>query len=156
MVLRVGAATEPEMKQKKQKFEDSLNSTRAALEEGVVAGGGLALLRAGKAIAALKLEGDEAVGAQIVLKACETPIKQIIANAGFDPSVFLQEVETKGGNFGFNAVSEQVEDLIKAGVVDPAKVVKTALRFSSSVAGIILISECLVGDAPEEDEDKTA
>jgi chaperonin GroEL len=155
-VIRVGASTEPEMKQKKQLFEDSLNSTRAALEEGVVAGGGIALLRARKAIFSLKLEGDEAIGAQIVFKACEAPCRQIVANAGFDPSVTLQEIESKETNFGFNAVSEIVEDLLKAGVVDPAKVVKTALRFAASVSGIILISECLIGDAPEDEESKSA
>ena len=150
-VIRVGASTEPEMKQKKQVFEDSLNSTRAALEEGVVAGGGIALLRARKALLSLQLTGDEAIGAQIVFKACEAPCRQIIANAGFDPSVVLQEIESKEVGFGFNAVSEKVEDLIWAGIVDPAKVVKTALRFAASVAGIILISECLIGDAPEDE-----
>ena len=153
-VIRVGATSEPEMKGKKQKYEDSLNSTRAALQEGIVAGGGVALLRASKAILKLKLESDEAIGAQVVLKACEAPVKQIISNAGFDSSVVLQEIEAKDPHFGFNVQSEKVEDLILAGVVDPAKIVKTALLFSSSVAGVILISECLIGDAPEETDDK--
>ncbi|MBS3904054.1 MAG: chaperonin GroEL [Simkania sp.] len=156
VVIRVGAPTEPEMKQKKQAFEDSLNSTRAALEEGIVAGGGVALLRASKALLTLQLEGDENIGAQIVAKACEAPIRQIISNAGFDGSVILQQLREKNGDFGFNAQSEVIEDLIKAGVVDPAKVIKTALRFSSSVAGIILISECLIGDAAEDENEKTA
>ncbi len=157
-VIRVGAATEPAMKQKKQMFEDSLNSTRAALQEGIVAGGGVALLRAAKKLAStLKLTGDELLGAQIVLRACEAPLKQIILNAGFDSSVLLEEIVNAGDNFGFNAVSEKVEDLVKGGVVDPAKVVKTALRYAASVAGIILISECLIGNAPEDDENsKTA
>ncbi len=150
-VIRVGAATEPAMKQKKQMFEDSLNSTRAALQEGIVAGGGVALLRAAKKLSSsLKLVGDELLGAQIVLRACEAPLKQIITNAGFDHAVVLEEINKAGDNFGFNASSEKVEDLVVSGIVDPAKVVKTALRFAASVAGIILISECLVGNAPED------
>ena len=154
-VIRVGAPTEPEMKQKKQVFEDSLNSTRAALQEGVVTGGGSALLRASKAVEALKLEGDAAIGARIVVKACTAPIRQIIANAGLEGSLILQDIQAKGGNFGFNAQTESIEDLVLSGVIDPAKVVKTALTHAVSVAGIILISECLIGDAPEEEE-KTA
>lgn len=152
-VIRVGAATEPEMKQKKQVFEDSLNSTRAAIEEGIVIGGGCALLRAGKA-AALKLSGDEALGAQIVFKSCEAPFKQIVSNTGFDSSVLLNEVLSSDLHFGFNALSEKVEDLLKAGVVDPAKVVKNALRFAASTAGIVLLSEALIGNAPENEEEK--
>ncbi len=150
-VIRVGAATEPEMKQKKQMFEDSLNSTRAAIEEGIVIGGGCALLRASKSIL-LNLSDEEAIGAQIVLKACEAPFKQIVSNTGFDSSVLLDEVLSAGLNFGFNALSEKVEDLIQAGVVDPAKVIKNALRFAASSAGIVLLSEVLMGNAPEEEE----
>lgn len=152
-VIRVGAPTEPEMKQKKQAFEDSLNSTKAALEEGIVQGGGIALLRASKTLEKLKLEGDELTGAQIVLKACEAPFRQIVSNTGFDSSVVLDEVFGKEINFGFNALTEKVEDLIAAGVVDPAKVVKNGLKLAASVAGIVLISEALIGNAPE-DEDK--
>lgn len=152
-VIRVGAATEPEMKQKKQVFEDSLNSTRAAIEEGIVIGGGCALLRASKSIL-LKLIGDEAVGAQIVLKACEAPFKQIVSNTGFDSSIVLDEVLTAGPHFGFNVVSEKIEDLLKAGIVDPAKVVKNALRLAVSTAGVVLLSEVLIGNAPEEEEPK--
>ena len=151
-VIRVGAATEPEMKQKKQMFEDSLNSTRAAIEEGIVIGGGCALLRASKS-AALKLTGDEAIGAQIVLKACEAPFKQIAFNTGLDSSVLLDEVLSAGAHFGFNAMSEKVEDLLKAGVVDPAKVVKNALRLAVSTAGVVLLSEALIGNAPEDEEE---
>lgn len=150
-VIRVGAATEPEMKQKKQMFEDSLNSTRAAIEEGIVIGGGCALLRAAKSTV-LKLASDEAIGASIVFKACEAPFKQIVSNAGLDSSVLLDEVLSSGVNFGFNAMSEIVEDLIKAGVVDPAKVVKNALRLAVSTAGIVLLSEVLIGNAPEDEE----
>ncbi len=152
-VIRVGAATEPEMKQKKQMFEDSLNSTRAAIEEGIVIGGGCALLRASKSTS-LQLSGDEALGAQIVFKACEAPFKQIVSNTGFDASVLLDEVLASGLYFGFNAMSEKVEDLMKAGVVDPAKVVKNALRYAVSTAGIVLLSEVLIGNAPEEEEEK--
>jgi chaperonin GroEL len=152
-VIRVGAATEPEMKQKKQMFEDSLNSTRAAIEEGIVIGGGCALLRATKATS-MELSGDEAIGAQIVFKACEAPFKQIVSNAGFDHSVILDEVLSAGPHFGFNAMSEKVEDLLKAGVVDPSKVVKNALRFAVSSAGIVLLSEVLIGNAPEDEEEE--
>jgi chaperonin GroEL len=153
-VIRVGAATEPEMKQKKQMFEDSLNSTRAAIEEGIVIGGGCALLRASKSASLTMLSGDEAVGAQIVLKACEAPFRQIAVNTGFDSSVLLDEVLTADLHFGFNAMTEKVEDLLKAGIVDPAKVVKNALRFAVSSAGVVLLSEALIGNAPEDDEGK--
>jgi chaperonin GroEL len=153
-VIRVGAATEPEMKQKKQVFEDSLNSTRAALEEGIVVGGGAALLRASKS-ASLDLSGEEAIGAQIVFKACEAPMRQIITNTGYDSSIIISEVLAGSPNFGFNAVSEKVEDLLIAGVIDPAKVVKNALRYAASTAGIVLLSEALIGNAPEDEEEKT-
>lgn len=150
-VIRVGAATEPELKQKKQAFEDSLNSTKAAQEEGVVPGGGTALLRASAAIDDLKLTDDEAIGAQIVKTACKTPIKQIAHNTGHDGFVVLAEVEKAKPNFGFNALTEKVEDLISVGVIDPAKVVKNTLTFAASVAGIVLISEALITDAEEEE-----
>lgn len=151
-VIRVGAATETEMKQKKQMFDDSLNSTKAALEEGIVPGGGAALLNASKAIDGLALEGDEAVGAKIVKVACETPLKQIASNTGFDGSVILNEILQKGKpNIGFNALTEQVEDLVAAGVIDPAKVVKNGLTYASSAAGIVLLSEALITDADEEE-----
>jgi chaperonin GroEL len=151
-VISVGAATEPEMKQKKQVFEDSLNSTKAAIEAGVVPGGGVALLRCRKAINNLNLEGDEYIGAEIVKKACETPLKQIATNAGHDGSVILLEVENAKANFGFNALTEKVEDLVSAGVIDPAKVVINSLIHAASVAGIVLISEALIADAPEEED----
>lgn len=153
-VIRVGAATEPELKQKKQMFEDSLNSTKAAIEEGIVPGGGVALLRASKAIANLKLENDEAVGAKILKTACEAPLKQIAFNAGRDGSVILAEVLLAKPNFGYNAISELVEDLMAAGVVDPAKVIKNILLHAVSAAGIVIISEALIGDAPEDDDEE--
>lgn len=152
-MIRVGAATEPELKQKKQMFEDSLNSTKAAIEEGIVPGGGVALLRASKEIQNINLEGDEAVGYKIVLAACEAPLKQIVNNAGQDGSVVLVEVLAAKENFGFNAMSEKVEDLLAAGIIDPAKVVKNSLMHAASVAGIVLISEALIADAPEEEEE---
>jgi chaperonin GroEL len=151
-VIRIGAASEPEMKQKKQVFEDSLNSTRAALEEGIVTGGGVALLHAAQAIHQLPLSGDEKTGAAIVLKACEAPFRQIVANSGFDGSLILEQALAAGSNAGFNAAKEVVEDLVAAGVVDPAKVVKHALTYAASTAGIVLLSEALIGNAPEEEE----
>jgi len=149
-VIRVGAPTEPEMKQKKQVFEDSLNSTRAAVEEGIVLGGGTALLQARNAILTLSLSPEETIGAQIVFKACEAPFKQIVSNTGLDGSLVLEQIYSKKGNFGFNAATEQVEDLLVAGIVDPAKVIKYSLIFSSSTAGVILLSEALIGNASEE------
>lgn len=151
-VIRVGAATETELKRRKQDFEDSLNSTKAAMESGIVPGGGVALLRASQVVDKLNLQGDEASGAKIVLQACEAPLKQIVTNAGLDGSVILSEVKQAKANFGFNAFSEKVEDLIKAGVIDPAKVVIYALTYAASVAGIVLISEALIADAPAEDD----
>lgn len=151
-VIRVGAATEVELKQRKQMFEDSLNSTKAAIESGIVPGGGATLLRASAAAGKLKLAGDEALGTKIVVQACETPLRQIVINTGLDGSVLLAEVQKAGKNFGFNAQTEQVEDLVKAGVIDPAKVVKSTLTYAASVAGIVLISEALIGDAPEDTE----
>lgn len=149
-VIRIGAATETEMKKKKQAFQDSLNSTRAALAEGIVPGGGLALLQASKTVSLTSLKDEEKTGVQIVLKACETPFRQIVDNAGFDSSVVLQELSGLGVNFGFNAQNEKVEDLILAGVVDPTKVVRNALKLAASVAGVVLISEVLIGNATEE------
>jgi len=153
-VIRVGAATEPELKQKKQMFEDSLNSTKAAIEEGIVAGGGVALLRAGKAAEKLKFEGDEALGAKILISACEAPLKQIVSNAGRDGSVILSEVLQAKPNFGYNAISDKIEDLMIAGVVDPAKVIKNSLMHAVSAAGIVIISEALIADVPEEETEE--
>lgn len=130
-------------------YEDSLNSTRAALEEGIVPGGGVALLRSSRSLADLKLPKEEAVGAKILLQACEAPFKQIVSNAGFDPSIVLNEVLGKESSFGFNAMTEKVEDLLKGGVIDPAKVVKSSLMHAVSMAGIILLSEALI--APEKE-----
>jgi chaperonin GroEL len=150
-VIRVGAVTEVELKPKKQLFEDSLNSTKAAIEGGIVPGGGVAFIRASQAIKNLKLEGDEAIGAKIVTSACEAPLRQLVDNTGFDGLVILAEVRNAKPNVGFNAISETVEDLVAAGIVDPAKVIKNALTYAASVAGIILISEALIGDVEDEE-----
>jgi len=152
-VIRVGAPTEPEMKQKKQDFEDSLNATRAAQESGFVPGGGVALLRASQKLKELKLDSEEQLGAEIVLNACSAPFKQIVDNCGKDSSIYLEEVLSKPSSFGFNAANETVEDLIKGEVIDPTKVVKNSLKYAASVAGIVLISEVLIADAPEDEEE---
>lgn len=150
-VIRVGALTESEMKKKKQMYEDSLNSTRAALEEGVVPGGGVALLRAGKKLLAKSPLKEDEAGAKIVFKALEAPFKQIVLNTGYDASVLLEEVLEKGAAFGFNAVTEKVEDLLKAGIIDPVKVVKSSLVHAISVAGVVLLSEALIVPVKEAD-----
>lgn len=150
--IHVGAATEPELKHKKQAFEDSLNSTKAALESGIVPGGGVALLNAAKAIEKLHLTGDELLGAKIVAAACEAPIRQIVANSGKDSSLVVHEVRKKGMPYGFNAQEDCVEDLLKAGVVDPVKTVKNTLIYASSAASVTLISEALIADAKEDEE----
>ncbi|MEZ5315530.1 MAG: chaperonin GroEL [Chlamydiales bacterium] len=151
-VIYVGAATEPELKQKKQMFEDSLSSTKAALAEGIVPGGGVALLRASRVIQSLKIENDEIHGANLVAAACETPVYQIVANTGQDGAVIVSQLKKEKDAMGFNARNEKIEDLIKAGVIDPVKVTKNCLLHAASVAGMVLISEALIGDAPEDEE----
>ncbi len=152
-VIKVGAPTESEMKKKKQMYEDSLNATRCALEEGIVPGGGIALLRASRSAAKVKLSKEEEVGAQILLRACEAPFRQIVANTGLDGSILLEEVLKKEKSFGFNALSEKVEDLLKSGVIDPAKVVKSSLSHAVSMAGIVLLSEALIAPADDTQVD---
>ncbi|HVT73299.1 MAG TPA: chaperonin GroEL [Lacunisphaera sp.] len=151
-VINVGAATETEMKEKKARVEDALHATRAAVEEGIVAGGGVALLRTVKAIEALKLEGDEASGAQIVRRAIEHPIRALCSNAGVDGGVVVKEVLANKGNFGYNVATDKFEDLVKAGVVDPTKVTRTALQNASSVAGLLLTTECMITEIPEKEK----
>lgn len=152
-VIRVGAASEPEMKQKKQLFEDSLNSTRAAIEEGIVIGGGIALLRASKAAEkTLQLADDERLGSHIVFKACEEPFRQLVTNTGYDASVFLNQVLQAPATFGFNAQSEKIEDLSQAGIIDPAKVVRHVIEIAASTAKTVILSEALIGNAPEPEE----
>jgi chaperonin GroEL len=149
-VLKIGAATETEMKEKKARVEDALHATRAAVEEGVVPGGGVALIRAASALDALKLEGDEGIGIDIIRRACEEPLRMIATNAGQEASVVCNEVKKNKGAFGYNAFSDNYEDLIKSGVIDPTKVVRSALENSSSIAGLILTTECIITDKPEK------
>jgi len=149
-VISVGAATEPEMKEKKARVEDALHATRAAVEEGIVAGGGVALIIVADAIEKLELEGDEAVGAAIVRRAISSPLKQLCENAGIEGAVVVQKVLDNGGKLGYNVATNEYEDLIKAGVVDPTKVTRAALQNAASVAGLLLTTECLVTDLPEE------
>src|SRR6266403_27720 len=150
-VINVGAATETAMKEKKARVEDALNATRAAVEEGIVPGGGVALLRAAKAIDGLKLEGDEKVGAMIVKRALEEPIRQIVENAGLEGSVVVEKVEAeKVASYGFDAESNQYVDMVKAGIIDPTKVERVALQHAASIASLLLTTEALITDNPEE------
>jgi len=151
-VVKVGAATEVELKEKKHRIEDALSATRAAIEEGVVAGGGTALVRSRSAVADVddKLEGDEATGARIVYRALEEPLKWIAINAGYEGAVQVQEVERSEGTMGLNALTGKVEDLVKAGVIDPAKVTRSALQNAASIAALLLTTEALVADKPEK------
>jgi len=150
-VIKVGAATETAMKEKKARVEDSLNATRAAVEEGIVPGGGVALLRASKGVDKLKLEGDEKVGAQIVRRALEEPIRQIVENAGLEGSVVVEKVKAETvATRGFDAESLQYVDMIQAGIIDPTKVERVALQNAASIASLLLTTEALICDIPEE------
>jgi chaperonin GroEL len=149
--VNVGASTEAEMKEKKARVEDALHATRAAVEEGIVPGGGVALLSCISTIEGLALEGDEKVGSMIVRRAIEAPIRQIAANAGQDGSVIVQTVRNEGGTFGYNAATDTYEDLVAAGVIDPTKVVRTALENAASVASLLLTTDALVSDMPSND-----
>ena len=151
-VINVGAATEAEMKEKKARVEDALHATRAAVEEGIVAGGGVALLRTAKVIETLKLEGDEAIGAQIVRRAIEHPLRQLCANAGVEGAVVVGNVLSNKGSYGYNVATGDYEDLLKAGVVDPTKVTRTALQNAASIAGLLLTTEAIITEIPEKKE----
>jgi len=150
-VINVGAATEIEMKEKKARVEDALHATRAAVEEGIVPGGGTALIRCQKVIDKLSFDDDdEAIGAKIIFRAIEEPLRQLAANAGGEGSTIVQKVKTlKAGN-GYNAATGEFEDLMKAGVIDPTKVTRTALQNAASVSGLLLTTEVLVAEIPEE------
>src|SRR5216117_1780125 len=153
-VIKVGAATETAMKEKKARVEDSLNATRAAVEEGIVPGGGVALLRASKAIDRLKVEGDEKVGAQIVKRALEEPIRQIVENAGLEGSVVVEKVKAETvATRGFDAETMEFVDMLQAGIIDPAKVERVALENAASIASLLLTTEALITDLPEEKKD---
>jgi chaperonin GroEL len=149
-VIKVGAATEVEMKEKKARVEDAMHATRAAVEEGIVPGGGVALVRAAAALDSLQVPEEEKVGVQIVRRAMEEPARRIAANAGADGSVVLEKIKNGKGAFGFNAATEEFEDLLKAGIIDPTKVVRTALQNAASVAGLLLTTEAMVAEKPEE------
>ena len=151
-VINVGASTETEMKEKKARVEDALHATRAAVEEGIVAGGGVALLRCANAIDSLVLAGDEKIGSQIVRRAIEYPIRMLCANAGVEPGVVVQKVSENTGNYGYNVATDKYEDLVKAGVVDPTKVTRTALQNAASIAGLLLTTECMITEIPEKKE----
>ncbi len=150
-VIKVGAATEVEMKEKKARVEDALHATRAAVEEGVVPGGGVALVRAIDAVGKVKGDNnDQSVGIAIVKRALEEPLRQIVVNAGEDGSVVLNKVRDDAGNFGYNAATEQYGDMIEMGILDPTKVTRTALQNAASIAGLMITTEAMVAEIPEE------
>jgi chaperonin GroEL len=150
-VIKVGAATEVEMKEKKARVEDALHATRAAVEEGIVAGGGVALLRARSTLGAIKTDNtDQDAGVKIVLKAIEAPLRQIVSNAGEEPSVVVNRVLEGSGNFGYNAATGEYGDMVEMGVLDPTKVTRSALQYAASVAGLMLTTDCMVAELPED------
>ena len=149
-VIKVGAATETEMKEKKARVEDAMHATKAAVEEGIVPGGGVALIRASKALDSLKLEGDQKIGVQLIKRAIEEPARWIATNAGLEGSIIVNQIKDGKGDEGFNAATETFEDLVKAGVIDPAKVVRNALQNASSIASLLLTTEALISEIPEE------
>ncbi|MCI7644063.1 MAG: chaperonin GroEL [Lentisphaeria bacterium] len=151
-VIHVGAATEVEMKEKKARVEDALHATRAAVEEGIVPGGGVALLRASVAMESLKLSGDEAIGAKIVERAIEEPLRQLAANGGYEGSVIVEKVKSHKGNFGFNVATGEYVDMLENGIIDPTKVTRSALQNAASISGLLLTTECLITDIKEEKE----
>jgi len=156
-VIKVGAATETELKEKKARVEDAMHATRAAVEEGIVPGGGVALLRGQKALENLKLaDDDEQIGVQIVRRALEEPLRQIVNNAGHEGSIVIEKVRAeKNANFGFNAATDEYVDLVKSGVIDPAKVTRTALQNAASIASLLLTTEAVIAEAPEDKKKAT-
>ncbi len=153
-VIQIGAASEVELKEKKDRADDALNATRAAIEEGIVAGGGVALLRARTKVEKLDLEGDEKTGAMMLARAMTQPLSAIAENAGCEGGVIVNDIMAAKGNVGYNAETGKTEDLVKAGIIDPAKVIRCALQNAVSAAAMIITTECLITDAPEEDDDK--
>jgi chaperonin GroEL len=152
-IIKVGAATETEMKEKKARVEDAMHATRAAVEEGIVAGGGVALVRTIPSLEKLEVEADERVGVNIVKRALEEPLRQIVANAGHEGAIVVEKVRANSDEgFGFNAETEKFENLVDAGVIDPAKVTRFALQNAGSIASLMLTTEALVTDIPEEKE----
>ena len=152
-IIKVGAATETEMKEKKARVEDALHATRAAVEEGIVPGGGVALLRASIALEKLKLEGDEQFGVNIVRRACEEPVRQIVMNGGVEGAIVVEKIKSQDNrNFGYNAFTDKYEDLVKAGVIDPTKVTRSALQNAASIASLMLTTEAMIGSVLEEED----
>jgi len=151
-VIKVGAATEVEMKEKKARVEDALHATRAAVEEGIVPGGGVALIRAQKALDGLKVDPEQEAGVKIIRRSIEEPLRQIVANAGEEGSIIVQKVKEGTGNFGFNAATSKYEDLVAAGVIDPVKVVRSALQNAASVASLMLTTEALIAEKPKDEK----
>jgi chaperonin GroEL len=150
-IIKVGAATETEMKEKKARVEDAMHATRAAVEEGIVPGGGVALLRASMALKDLKIAGDEQIGVDIVRRACEEPLRQIVANSGTEGAIVVGKVrDSDNPNFGFNAATDTYEDLVVAGVIDPTKVTRTALQNAASIASLMLTTEAMIAEIPEK------
>jgi chaperonin GroEL len=151
-IIKVGAATETELKEKKARVEDAMHATRAAVEEGIVPGGGVAFIRAQKALDDLEVvDEDERIGVQIVRRALEEPLRQIVNNAGHEGAIVVEKVRVeKNANFGFNAATEEYGDMIKAGVIDPAKVTRTALQNAASIASLLLTTEAVIAEAPED------
>jgi chaperonin GroEL len=149
-VIKVGAATETETKERKARIEDAMHATKAAVEEGIVPGGGVALLRASKALTGLALGGDQQIGVGIVARAIEEPMRWIANNAGKEGSIVIAKVRDMGPEEGFNALTDRYEDLVKAGVIDPTKVVRWALQNAASIASLLLTTEALVGEIPEK------
>jgi chaperonin GroEL len=150
-VIKVGAATETEMKEKKARVEDALHATRAAVEEGIVPGGGVALLRAVKALDGFKVADDEQIGVNIVKRACEEPVRQIVGNAGYEGAIVIEKIRSNpDANYGFNAATANYEDLVKSGVIDPTKVTRSALQNASSIAALMLTTEAMIAEIPEK------
>jgi chaperonin GroEL len=149
-VIKVGAATETEMKEKKARVEDALHATRAAVEEGIVPGGGVTLIRAASALDTLELTDEQQFGANIIRRAVEEPLRQIAANAGVDGSIVVQKIKDNEGTFGFNAASEQYGNMLEFGIIDPTKVVRHALQNAASVAGLMITTEALIADKPDD------
>jgi chaperonin GroEL len=152
--VNVGAATESEMKEKKARVEDALHATRAAVQEGILPGGGVALLRASSSVSPEGLSHDEQVGYNIVVRACRAPITAIATNAGKDGGIVAEKVIEGKGNFGYNAATDTYEDMVKAGIIDPTKVTRTALQNASSVATLLLTSDALIAEKPKDDKKK--
>jgi chaperonin GroEL len=150
-VINVGAATETEMKEKKARVEDALHATRAAVEEGIVAGGGVALVRTLAALAKLQLEGEQQLGVNMIKRAIEEPLRWIAQNTGYDGSIVVEKVKNEKGNFGFNAQTETYEDMVAAGIIDPTKVVRCAIQNASSVASLLITTEALIADKPKKE-----